>query len=219
MIVSKYKLIFVAVPKTGSQTMRSMLADKTGGGYAKMVRTHFTLLELKRVMQSYLSNPACFDGHLLMNPKRFCNVDKNSFDEYFKCGFVRNPWERVISLFNRKRGTMKFEDFVDWIQNSSDTLKEIGGPHKNQLDWFTDENGKVVADFIGRFETLKPHIKYIFKKIGIPVKTKEILKKNYTRWRKESHYSIFYNQKTRKIIGKKFKVDIEYFGYEFEDRK
>ncbi len=219
MIVSKYKLIFVAVPKTGSQTVRSMIAKKTGGGYAKKVSTHFTLLELKRVMQDYVKDPSNFNGHLLTNPTRFCNVDRNSFDEYFKCGFVRNPWERTISLFNRMRGTMEFEDFVDWIQNSSDTLIEIGGDHKNQLDWFTDENGKVIADFIGRFERLKPDIKYIFKKMGILIKTKDIFKKNHTQWRKFAHYSEFYTEKTRKIIGEKFKVDIEYFNYEFEDKK
>jgi hypothetical protein len=81
---------------------------------------------------------------------------RKQFETYFKFGFVRNPWDRIVSLYERKevgqlRDKMTFEQFVDWIQYSSATCIH-SAPHRYQLDWFVDHNGNVLADFIGKFE-------------------------------------------------------------------
>jgi len=49
---------------------------------------------------------------------------------------------------------MNFDGFVEWIQYSSDTCIHPT-QKKNQLDWFTDQNGQVIVDYIGKFESLK----------------------------------------------------------------
>jgi Sulfotransferase family len=140
---------------------------------------------------------------------------RQQFYSYFKFGFVRNPWGRVASLYERKealelRHQMNFDQFVDWIQYSSATCVH-SSPHRYQLDWFVDPNGKVLADFIGRFESLEEDWKIVAKKLGVSENLPHRRPNPRTR-----HYAEYYNDRTRAIIGEKFKVDIEYFNYRFE---
>ncbi len=117
---------------------------------AHIIKPHRDIKEIKQALE--------------LNPKIGCsdNEEPNSidpYDEYFKFGFVRNPWSRVVSLYNRKEGiqpsqTMNFDEFVNTINYSSDACVHPS-QHKNQLDWFTDLDGEVVVDFIGKFEIWK----------------------------------------------------------------
>ncbi len=61
---------------------------------------------------------------------------------------------------------MGFEEFVNWIQLSSDTCVHPS-PHRYQLDWFKDNSGKVVADFIGKFEHIEEDWAYVAHQLNI----------------------------------------------------
>lgn len=98
-------------------------------------------------------------------------IGRKQFETYFKFGFVRNPWDRVVSLYERAEGlqfrnTMSFDEFVDWIQYSSSTCL-YPTPHRHQLDWFVDPSGNVLADFIGKFERLDEDWAFVAQKLGI----------------------------------------------------
>ena len=141
-------------------------------------------------------------------------IDPERFDAYFKFGFVRNPWDRVVSLYERKEGLqlrdqMSFEEFVKWIKCSSSTCI-YPVPHRYQLDWFVDPHGSVILNYIGKFETLNMDWNIISGKLGIKKQLPHI--KSNPR---EKHYTEYYTEKTRQIIEDKFRIDIEYFGYEF----
>ncbi|MBZ0172508.1 MAG: sulfotransferase family protein, partial [Phycisphaerales bacterium] len=139
------------------------------------------------------------------------------FDAYFKFGFVRNPWDRVVSLFSRKErgrelGPAGWDEFVEWIEHASDTCVHPS-VHRNQLDWFVDERGEVIADFIGRFENLSADFATICDRLGLPAPALPHEKKN-TAGRK--HFSEYYTPAQQDLIAEKFKVDIEHFGYTFD---
>src|SRR5512140_1266429 len=128
--------------------------------------------------------------------------------------FVRNPWDRVVSLYERTealqlRNEMSFEQFVDWIEYSSATCVH-SSPHRYQLDWFVDPNGNVLADFIGKFERLDEDWAFVAQKLGLGEKLPHRRQNPRDR-----HYTEYYNSRTRDVIANKFKVDIEHFGYEF----
>jgi len=140
---------------------------------------------------------------------------REQFSRYFKFGFVRNPWDRVVSLYERKealevRRSMTFEQFVEWIQYSSATCVH-SSPHRYQLDWFVDANGNMLADFIGKFERLEEDWAFVARKLGVS----EVLPHSRANPRPR-HYTEYYNGKTRGIIGEKFKIDVERFDYRFE---
>ena len=107
------------------------------------------------------------------------------------------------------RNEMTFDQFVDWIQYSSSTCVH-SSPHRYQLDWFVDSNGKVLADFIGKFERIEEDWAFVAQKLGI----NETLPHRRANLRKR-HYTEYYTASTREVVAKKFKVDVEYFGYEF----
>lgn len=154
--------------------------------------------------------------YLLRPEERRRETGRRQFDSYFKFGFVRNPWDRVVSLYERTealqlRNEMSFEQFVDWIQYSSATCVH-SSPHRYQLDWFVDPNGNVLADFIGKFERLHEDWAFVAQKLSL----NEKLPHRRANPR-ERHYTEYYSPRTRAIIAEKFKLDIERFGYEFAE--
>ena len=212
MISHKYKCIFVEVPKTGSTSVRAILG--------KAMTPHLDLWENKRLMESYWTQRGGRKNRILeclyltLPKERRVAIGQKQFETYFKFGFVRNPWDRVVSLYERTeaqqmRDKMTFDEFVDWIQYSSSTCIH-SSPHRYQLDWFVDPDGRVLADFIGRFERLEEDWALVARKLGIT----ETLPHRRSNARAR-HYTEYYSAKTREIIAVKFKVDIEKFGYEF----
>ncbi len=153
--------------------------------------------------------------YLLLPKKKRIEIGENQFNAYYKLGFVRNPWDRVVSLYLRKEGLqmknkMPFDKFVEWIKYSSSTCIHPV-PHTNQIDWLVDPHGNVIVDFIGKFENLQNDWEFIANKIGV---SKKLPHKNKNPIKK-TPYTEFYSKKTKEIIKNKFIVDIEYFGYKF----
>ena len=141
-------------------------------------------------------------------------VTIKQFNQYFKFGFVRNPWDRAVSLYNRNEGIqlknkMSFVNFIKWHNYATDTCTHPS-QKKYQLDFFTDSVGELLVDFIGKFENLQQDFNIICDKIGIPQhQLPHINKSNH------KHYTEYYDDETREIVAEKYAKDIEYFGYEF----
>lgn len=209
MISEKYQCIFIEVPKTGSTSIRAILGEPT--------KPHLDILQTRVELESILQLRYLYERpDDVWDPNKVKGIVISVFEQYFKFGFVRNPWDRTVSLYERKEGMQlsgqkTFEEFVEWINYSSDTCLHPT-QHKNQLDWFCEGNGKLLVDFIGRFERLHDDWKIVCEKLRIDVNLPHV-NKNPARTR---HYTKYYTKKTKQIIAEKFSVDIEYFGYEFE---
>jgi len=201
MISHQYECILVKVPKTAGTSISLAL------NCAHILKPHRDIQEIKHALE--------------MNPKIGCSENKepvsnDAYNEYFKFGFVRNPWSRVVSLYNRKEGIqpsekMNFDEFVNTINYSSDACVHPSR-HKHQLDWFTDLNGEVAVDFIGKFENMESDWQNVCEKLSINIKLPHTRKNPFN----QRPYQEYYTDITRGMIGDKFQVDIEYFNYEFD---
>ncbi|MEZ5384384.1 MAG: sulfotransferase family 2 domain-containing protein [Prosthecobacter sp.] len=149
-------------------------------------------------------------------------VTRRYFDNAFKFGFVRNPFDRMVSLFfylkkikcEEVSVALTFEDFcrkVDRQEHPPVGLYNYKGLNQcnPMVDWLTDRNGKLIADFVGRHENVNEDFRKICQIIGI---SEKIPHKNKTDHRP---YREYYNDETRSIVEKLFRRDLDLFGYEF----
>jgi len=158
------------------------------------------------------------------------------YPDYLKCAFSRNPWDRILSCYLNKikkdenfnndkfeNGVMKrfkkfdvfyagmpFNEFVQEVANIPDDIADghFASQHKRLV-----MNGKVVVNFLGRFEYYEEEVIRLLKIVGI---NSEIKFPHINRSRNRKRYPEYYDDTTKKIVESRYKEDIELFGYEFE---
>jgi len=153
------------------------------------------------------------------------------YRNYFKFGFVRNPWDRILSCYlNKFREDgpglklsddvdvklyvgMSFAEFVEAVHALPD---ESSNPHfRSQHTVFCPRgDGVVLADFVGRFENLADEFGVAMKEIGVEgeIQLPHILR---NKSREGRSYHEFYDDRLRKLVHERFRDDIEMFGYSF----
>lgn len=191
MISLSYRAVFVHIPKTAGSSVYTTL------GLRDIAAPHRNIVQLGEILGRTPEGRAFFD-------------------EAFKFAFVRNPWDRVVSLFHRKeRGRVgapeTFPEFCAWIEHASDTCVHPT-THRNQVDWITDESGAIAVDFVGRFESLHRDFRHVCERLATPYLSLAHEKDNRAGRRP---YTEYYTPELRDMIGEKFAVDIARFGYAF----
>jgi hypothetical protein len=202
----KNKFIFIHIPKTGGTSLELTLEDSS--------------CICKR--NQWSSTPQGFNAplnHLGIDQLREGNfIPPNEVDDFFKFAFVRNSWDRVISECFCSHIQAIFKD----CQNIEDKIVKVcslsqkgyGNHCKSQLYFIqTSPTGSIGVDHIGRFENLQQDFDIICDQISIPTQTLP-----YPHKTKRKHYSEYYTTLTKELVGEKYKDEIEYFGYEFEDK-
>lgn len=155
--------------------------------------------------------------------------DRRKFQEFFKIGFVRNPWDRLVSaFFYLKSGGMKnkydlyiqdklssFNSFTEFVyclgsnkQFRKEMIKEIH--FKPQYLWMMNSNGEIEMDYIGYFENLEEGFKILKEKLKKP--NAELIKFNQSEHKPFWEY---YDKKMVDIVREIYATDIELFKYEF----
>jgi hypothetical protein len=79
-----------------------------------------------------------------------------------------------------------------------------------QMDWLS-VNGEIAVDFVARVENIEEDFQRILKKLGLPP-SQMPHRNRKLHW----HYSSYYDQATRELVGEYYARDIEAFGYRFE---
>ena len=208
MIVSQeHKFLFFAVNKTGTTSAEKYLQNY---GTVRLPK-HSTAQEYKNFVDRK-------DGFSL----------DEDFASYFKFAFVRNPWDRLVSLY-KYRMRPKYRDpndryhafstygieFEDWVLDPESSLYQIMNagrtPAFPQSRRLSDADGAALVDFVGKFECLSAHFKQACQHIGLPVK--RLSRVNVSQGKP---YMDYYNEQTRAKVEEVFKEDVKRFGYTFD---
>src|SRR5690606_33093610 len=96
-------------------------------------------------------------------------VSPLQFAEYFKFAFVRNPWDRVVSMY-------KWHGFHQICSFRSFVAHELTGwlwrnKHwfvRPQCDFVCDDDGRLLVDYVGRYETLQADFDVVCERLGLP---------------------------------------------------
>jgi hypothetical protein len=216
----KKECIFIAVPKTGTTSLRTQLKQK---GLPLIKSPHLNIMQVRDSLYVFFLHQALgtnkdFPSESVPSDADIRAKAKEVFDSFFKFSAVRNPWARALSMYSRLEGVrvkdkISFEDFCENHLYASDTCKQPT-LHQNQLDWLCDENGKCIMDYVYKLENFNQAIKEIAELTDGRLRFK---RKNANR-NPISHsrsYREVYTDETRKLIARRFEKDIDYFKYTF----
>ena len=198
-IDNKYKHLYIAVPKTGSISIQFSLGH--GDNIPEPDDYHQSL------KTAISDNPVAAD--------------------YFKFAFVRNPWDRLLSLYNdftvnrvyQYSGLIKhdkpllseFADFNDMCVRLCDSEWRDNIFFTSQFDLLSISD-KIGLDYVGRFENLFDDFTKICSILNID---DVVLECRNTSKVPNVKYRNVYSVDAKNAIAKLYSRDIETFGYEF----
>lgn len=159
--------------------------------------------------------------HHLTAREVIAKIGKQKWNEAYKFTLVRNPWDKMVSLYKYRVRKDKTEiassgiSFTRWVHL---TLGPDSDPFyynnvksfQPQVEWLKDDEGKIAIDFIGRFESIHKDFEQIKHKIGINADLPHL---NATE---HKNYQDYYCAETRQIVARWYHEDIEVFGYKFD---
>ena len=194
----EHRALFVHVQKTGGSTIQDLL-DEHLPDSTKMLPKHGGLTQALR-RRPHLAS-------------------------YWIIGFVRNPWDRMVSSWSMIHGRQMndpdhrvfanqplwreiaaYSDFDAFVEKAPDTDRRFRTP---QVDYLTARYGRR-ADFVGRTENFEGDMRAVLVRLGLPrVEIPHNIRSEH------GHYRDYYPDASRERVGGLFEKDLRAFGYEF----
>lgn len=168
-----------------------------------------------------------YNGHVFATQTQQLYPDL--WKKCFKFCFVRNPWDRLVSIWgyfrtmgsgsprykgpNAKMSDIikempDFKTLVLWVQKRTVFIDRHFYPQKT---WVCN-NQTILMNFVGRFERLQSDWNIICDKVG---RERSILPKLNSSIHKP--YVELYDKETIDIVHKLYADDIRLFGYKFKE--
>lgn len=146
-------------------------------------------------------------------------LGRREWERRFTFTVVRNPWDKVVSHFHflsqTKTGNFALKpiEFKKWVNLAFDKQDPFYQDDPKifmcQSDWVSDHDGKILLDYICRFENLQDDFSHVCKVLG---KKAELPHINAS---KHKNYRDYYDEESRKIVANWYSKDIQNFNYHF----
>jgi hypothetical protein len=222
------KFIYVHIPKSAGTFIKHYL--------------------LSNIEEDYKSNQnqQDYDSQYRTTCERALNAVVNEvpdWREYFKFTIVRNPFDRVVSMF-AYIGGWKYDYFIKNNINSpvmehveafrrfylnddfdgflveayeNERIRKFHiGYYDNYVDRLT-VHGKVAIDKFYKMEEMDSCLKDLQQRFGFSSDKafNDWRQNSSAEYRKRCHYSKYYSDFAKDLVSDHFKRDLEFFGYEF----
>ena len=163
------RVLFVHVPKSGGSTLDALFDNQIED--ARKVEGLARHSPLSRLLRA-----------------------EPELEDYWSFGFVRNPWERMVSWWSMVAAVFeRAESGVEQARRKIETHPRAWLPEGEFREHF-DRDFNVVREKLG----LQPITQAPRRNVS-----------------SHGHYSDYYNDKTRRKVSEVFARDIEAFGYTF----
>lgn len=212
-ISDTHRCIFVHIPKTGGTSIETALG-----------MFHSWKIENTDALFGKIQSPALVEKQWLtryLQHLSWCElcelVPPDERQKYLTFSWVRNPWERMVSIYSNKdpdmleharQGGLELKNlsFSDFVAATLDF------PHvhlRPQHEFILDREGNQAVDFIGRFDNFSADFAILCEKIGTEIALPHTNKSAHT------NYRAYYDARTRALVDQKYRIDAEAFGYTF----
>jgi Sulfotransferase family len=203
MLSFQKRFLFVHIPKTAGNSIQSILRNYSEDEIVAL------RADQDGIERFGLRNPNYkIKKHSTLAEYRAA-LGEARFRDLYKFTCVRNPWDRMVSYYF---GTTSLMGAWDRQEFRKLILKAVSLADYLRLDkGESDPLGNV--DYIIRFENLADDFRAVSARLRIP----DAALPQYNRSNRE-HYSKYYDDELRELIGKRFAPEIDRFGYAFEER-
>ncbi len=233
MICHEHRCVFVHIPKTAGVSIEHVFLRLVG-----LTWENRAPLLLRPNDDPALGPPRL--AHLTAHEYTACgHLTKAQFESYFTFSFVRNPWDRIVSEYKYRRYPVTI-DFKTYLFRH---LPAPGwtGPYRHvipQYDFLYDDAGKLLVNFVGRYERLQADFDTVCARLGLPPtplpranrslddSAPRSLRERWWRvrrsvWSKErdhtfAHYTEYYDDESREYVSQLYRKDVEAFDYAFD---
>lgn len=215
----RHRFLFVHIAKTGGTSVRATLNRYrwTDPWYAPMfLCSRISHLTGHRIGCKFPRHAKAVAAQQML--------PKELFDSLFKFAFVRNPWDLQVSSYHHIRRERPHlmaghESFEAFLRHKLDPERpyqyHLDTSIEPQSDYVIDLRGRLIVDFVGRYERLRDDFDEICGRIKI--KPPALASKRRAMDR-EKDYRSYYTDETAAMVQARFRRDIEMFDYAFEPR-
>lgn len=205
--------VFVHIPRTGGKSITKMLLRHGQETLPGQPGRHTTASEARA----------------LLGEQRFA--------ETLSFAVVRNPWDRLLSLYLFHAQTPEqllastgqraspgfleahrafvalgsFEAFLRWVAQGPDGDGPLERHRYTQLAYLTDERGELLVRHILRYERLRSDVKALLTQLGLSAALPWI--NGHLR----PHYTRYYSAQGARLVGGLCAGEIERFDYRYGD--
>jgi hypothetical protein len=202
-----HRFIFIHVPKAAGTSLAAALACLSGNRTDWLARTKHETLAAFLAAIPHRITPR--DRELGLDPRT-----------YSRCAFVRNPWDRLASLYRylvEQRPRPEIDgvgSFRHFLMLARDRTPWVTGLHsmRQQIDFLSQPDGALEVAFLGHFEHLPEDTLRLGTCIGAPLLLPHLNRSSNA----DNDYRRSYDPETIAVVEVLFADDIRHFGYSFE---
>ena len=203
LISHRKKFIYIKNKKVAGTTIEIFFEKYCTDPNKEYVANHSTptIISNYGIIGSRLKKDSKYNNHI--NAEKIVKyIGKDIFNSYFKFCVVRNPFDKMVSLYFYKKANekMSFKEFCKKRNCRNIERYKI--------------NNKLVCDFYIRYENLNEDIEKVCKILNIEYDEK-LIGSYKSEFREERNYRKFYDEETKEIVYEKHKEEFEFFGYKF----
>ncbi len=221
MISSKQQFVFVGIPKTGTTSIQYFFDPLS----VPPSTNHETFM-------GWNDQHKIFMQHATMS--QILRIYPLDISSYFKFCFVRNPFDRAVSDWKWLCKDQQISgSFTDYLLSKNTFSKVLTGERNKdwrgdhiipQYEFIHDEQGNLLVDFIGKFESLQKDFQHVCNALNIPYSflpnvtgaNGKLTTNNEPAMVKSVNYIKYYDEESLSLVKSIYAKDFETFGYNME---